>query len=189
MYQADYNLHGPAGIAYHHRHRRFRRFDNAFRYVTVNDGADQAFTIAANSGYNISNVTVDGVSQGPVTGYTFHGVSDNHNINATFYATSIAGTTGCVTVPANQVNYIIDASAVAQTKVTVSTDGSDSCVRVEHYSGNPHPEAPLPANALNKFNDVLVGMPAPSSGRCTSRFLIRRRNFRAYRTDPADVLF
>ncbi len=102
-------------------------------------------------------MTVDGVSQGPVTGYTFHGVSANHNINATFYATSIAGTTGCVTVPANQVNYIIDASAVAQTKVTVSTDGSDSCVRVEHYSGNPHPEAPLPANALNKFNDVLVG--------------------------------
>ena len=41
--------------------------------------------------------------------------------------------------------------------VTVSTDGSDSCVRVEHYSGNPHPEVPLPANALNKFNDVLVG--------------------------------
>jgi hypothetical protein len=54
--------------------------------VTVNGGASQAFTITANSGYGVSAVTVDGVSQGAISSYTFSNVAANHTISATFAA-------------------------------------------------------------------------------------------------------
>ena len=53
----------------------------------VQSGANQTFTIAPNSGYNISDVLVDGVSQGTIASYTFSAVSANHTISATFAAT------------------------------------------------------------------------------------------------------
>ncbi len=52
--------------------------------ISVQSGANQTFTIAANTGYNIADVTVDGVSQGAIASYTFSAVSANHTINATF---------------------------------------------------------------------------------------------------------
>lgn len=51
--------------------------------VEVAYGFDQAFTIAASPGYKISDVTVDGVSQGPLSDYTFTNVTDDHEIVAT----------------------------------------------------------------------------------------------------------
>jgi hypothetical protein len=61
--------------------------------VSVNQGATQAFMIAANSGYSVSSVTVDGVNQGAIGSYTFSNVQGNHTISATF--ASLGGT--CVT--------------------------------------------------------------------------------------------
>ncbi len=52
--------------------------------VTVNQGANQTFTITPNSGYTVSAVTVDGASVGAVTTYTFTNVQANHTISATF---------------------------------------------------------------------------------------------------------
>ena len=52
--------------------------------VVVNQGANQTFNIAANTGYSISQVTVDSVNQGPITTYTFNNVQANHTISATF---------------------------------------------------------------------------------------------------------
>jgi hypothetical protein len=53
--------------------------------VTVNYGANQAFTIApASTGYYITDVTVDTVSAGAVAGYTFSNVTANHTISASF---------------------------------------------------------------------------------------------------------
>jgi hypothetical protein len=54
--------------------------------VAVNCGADQAFAIAADPGYFIADVVVDGGSVGAVTGYTFTNVQANHTIAATFTA-------------------------------------------------------------------------------------------------------
>jgi parallel beta-helix repeat protein len=54
--------------------------------VTVNQGANQAFTITPNSGYVVSTVTVDGTSVGAVTSYTFSNVQANHTISASFTA-------------------------------------------------------------------------------------------------------
>ena len=52
--------------------------------VDVLHGGSQTFTIAANSGYAISNVKVDGVSIGAVKSYTFENVIGNHTIEVTF---------------------------------------------------------------------------------------------------------
>ena len=52
--------------------------------VIVNSGGNQTFTITPNSGYRIADVTVDGVSQGAITSYTFSNVSADHTIVATF---------------------------------------------------------------------------------------------------------
>jgi hypothetical protein len=66
--------------------------------VNVAYGGTQTFTIAPNSGYAISGVTVDGTSQGSITSYTFTSVVTAHTINATFIVvpivTSISPTHG-----------------------------------------------------------------------------------------------
>jgi hypothetical protein len=52
--------------------------------ITVNYGTSQTFTISPNSGYNIADVKVDGVSVGAVTSYSFTDIAANHEIVATF---------------------------------------------------------------------------------------------------------
>ena len=52
--------------------------------VDVLHGGSHTFTIAANRGYAISNVKIDGVSIGAVKSYTFENVTDNHTIEVTF---------------------------------------------------------------------------------------------------------
>jgi PKD repeat protein len=69
--------------------------------VTVNNGANQTFTIAANTGYRIADVKVDNVSQGTISSYTFTNVTANHTISATFTAqtwtiTASAGNGGSI---------------------------------------------------------------------------------------------
>ena len=52
--------------------------------VEVPYGGSREFTIASNTGYHIVDVKVDGVSQGPITSYTFTNVTSNHTISAAF---------------------------------------------------------------------------------------------------------
>ncbi len=56
--------------------------------VTVNEGADQSFTISANDGYQVEDVVVDEVSQGAVTSYDFVNVITDHTIQASFKTAS-----------------------------------------------------------------------------------------------------
>ena len=53
--------------------------------VAVTQGAGQTFTITPTTGF-LSDVLVDGVSQGAVTTYTFTNVTANHTISAVFAA-------------------------------------------------------------------------------------------------------
>ena len=55
--------------------------------VSVNNGADQEFTITADTGYRISGVVVDGLSVGAVSSYTFMKVVADHTIQAAFIKT------------------------------------------------------------------------------------------------------
>ncbi len=52
--------------------------------TTINYGASQTVNIIPNTGYYISDVTVDNVSVGPVNHYTFTNVTANHTISASF---------------------------------------------------------------------------------------------------------
>lgn len=52
--------------------------------VSVAQGTGKTFTIAAGSGYEISDVVVDNQSVGAVTYYTFNNISANHTIAASF---------------------------------------------------------------------------------------------------------
>ena len=56
--------------------------------VLVNYGGNQTFTISPNAGagYQIANVSVDGVSKGAIGNYTFGNVTANHTIAASFAA-------------------------------------------------------------------------------------------------------
>jgi rhamnogalacturonyl hydrolase YesR len=73
--------------------------------TTVNFGSSQTFTITPNSGFMVSNVIVDGVSQGVINNsYTFSNVRSNGNITvsfqplaSTFTITASAGSGGTIT--------------------------------------------------------------------------------------------
>jgi len=52
--------------------------------VTVNQGADQSFTITPDTGYSINDVLVDGSSVGAISSYTFTNVTEDHTISSTF---------------------------------------------------------------------------------------------------------
>lgn len=52
--------------------------------VSVQSGSSQTFSITPNSGYRIAGVTVDGVSRGSISSYTFSSVNANHTITASF---------------------------------------------------------------------------------------------------------
>jgi lysophospholipase L1-like esterase len=69
--------------------------------VSVNYGANQAFTITPNTGFHVADVLVDNVSVGTVTSYTFNNVTANHTIAAsfainTFTITASAGSNGSI---------------------------------------------------------------------------------------------
>ena len=51
---------------------------------TVTEGNDVTFTILPDEGWNISDVVVDGVSQGSIAEYTFTNVMADHSISARF---------------------------------------------------------------------------------------------------------
>lgn len=56
--------------------------------VSVTEGESATFTIAANDGYEVSDVKVDGTSVGKRTSYTFENVDAAHRIEATFAFTN-----------------------------------------------------------------------------------------------------
>ena len=58
--------------------------------VSVKEGASQTFAIAADNGYEIADVLVDGSSVGAVESYTFSDVKANHTISASFSKTTSA---------------------------------------------------------------------------------------------------
>ena len=58
--------------------------------VSVKEGASQTFAVAADNGYEIADVLVDGSSVGAVETYTFDEVKANHTISASFSKTTSA---------------------------------------------------------------------------------------------------
>jgi uncharacterized repeat protein (TIGR02543 family) len=67
--------------------------------VNVKNGLNQTFTMTPNSGYVVDAVTVDGVSQGSSTSYTFNGVVAPHTISVTFKSATTNYTLSTVVSP------------------------------------------------------------------------------------------
>ncbi|NTU72060.1 MAG: hypothetical protein HGB10_09620 [Coriobacteriia bacterium] len=69
--------------------------------TSVVSGDSQAYTIAANPGYQIADVTVDGAAVGAVSSYTFNNITADHTISAsfapvTYTLTASAGANGSI---------------------------------------------------------------------------------------------
>ena len=79
--------------------------------TTVNSGGNQSYTFSPVSGYKISDVLVNGTSQGAITSYTFSNVVANHTISVVFE--KIATTTTPTYVPQKSAEQIA-AEAAAQ---------------------------------------------------------------------------
>lgn len=62
-------------------------------------------------------------------------------------------------LPGGQTGYEIDAVAEADTTVTVDTI-DEVTITVIKYPENPHPEAPMPSDALPKYSDIVVSDPS-----------------------------
>ncbi|MBI5021666.1 MAG: InlB B-repeat-containing protein [Ignavibacteriales bacterium] len=77
--------------------------------VIVPYGNEQSFSITANTGYHITNVIVDGNSQGAISEFTFTNVTTAHTITANFaintYTLTVNATNGTVTKNPNQLTY------------------------------------------------------------------------------------
>jgi hypothetical protein len=69
--------------------------------VTVTSGASQTFSITPDSGYHVASVTVDGVSVGTVTTYTFSNVTAVHSLSATFALDAVGSYTISATAGSN----------------------------------------------------------------------------------------
>ena len=97
----------------------------------------QTFTISRNSGYAISQVTVDGVNQGAIASYTFTNVQANHTISASFVAvptytiTASAGVNGTIS-PSGSV--VVDQGSSQTFTITPNTGYIVSAVTVDGSS-------------------------------------------------------
>ncbi len=100
--------------------------------VSVTSGANQTFTITANSCYSIADVLIDGVSQGALGTYTFTNVTAAHTISATF----------------SQLSYNITASAGANGSITPNGVTSVNCGASQAYT--------FAANACYQVATVLI---------------------------------
>ncbi|NLD61127.1 DUF1565 domain-containing protein [Candidatus Sumerlaeota bacterium] len=97
--------------------------------VTVNYGADQTFDFAANTGYHVSKVVVDGAEVTVADSYTFEDVAADHTIAVefaidTFTITASAGENGTITPSGDvTVNYGEDQSfAIAANEDYIISD-------------------------------------------------------------------
>jgi hypothetical protein len=87
--------------------------------ITLKSGTNQIFTITPNTGYEITDVLVDGISKGKENNYTFSNITANHTIEASF--SLISNVT--ITSDKNEIGGNGQDTATITVKVT-NTDGS-----------------------------------------------------------------
>jgi len=94
--------------------------------VSINDGANQSFTITPGQGYHVADVLVDNVSVGAVTSYQFTNVTTDHTISVTFVASPAVYFTGAVSGDWNNIgNWLGEDNS---TPAAVLPDGSNNVI-------------------------------------------------------------
>jgi type IV pilus assembly protein PilY1 len=66
--------------------------------VSATPGSSQTFTITPDAGYEVDDVTVDGVSQGALSSYTFSNIDGDHTIEAQFAFAVITPPAECLEI-------------------------------------------------------------------------------------------
>lgn len=99
--------------------------------TVVCSGNNQTYTITSNSGYFISDVIVDGLSQGSVNTFTFSNVTANHTISVVFSSVcQNTSSTNTITVCSSQLPYtwngLVFNAAGSQTAHIINSAGCDS---------------------------------------------------------------
>jgi hypothetical protein len=104
--------------------------------VSQSAGSSRTFTISPNSGYHVANVSVDGVSVGAVSSYTFNNIVAAHTIAASFSVdtytiTATAGANGSIT-PSGSI--VLNSGANRTFTVTPNNGYKIDDVRVDNAS-------------------------------------------------------
>ena len=150
--------------------------------VSVAHGASQTFTITPITGYQISNLTVDGTSVGVVSSYTFENVTAEHSISATFSTksytiTASAGTggsispVGSISIPHNgEQTFTINPStgySIANVKVDGVSQGAINTFTFTKVTANHTISATFSANGLTINASAETGGTISPSGKIT----------------------
>jgi len=172
---------------------------NPMGAVRVASGADQTFSMTAQSGYTIDQVLVDGRSMGAIPSYTFRNVTAPHTISVSFKPQSV-GPIGCTSggipaeyydelctpkvLPVLVINYIPVGNTVEN---TIVLRGGEN----ETYSGNAviHcEETGIPDGCVQSGRRMLARerLPALRNGaRLTVDFLTEATRFHGYKNPQA----
>lgn len=131
--------------------------------ATVDYGSNKTINITPNSGYEVSDVIVDGSSKGKITSYTFNNITANHTISASFKQIEETKYTVTVTTVANGSVTATPTSATAGTTITLSVNPS-SGYKLKQISSSPsvtitNNTFTLPANNITlvpEFEEIEV---------------------------------
>ena len=106
--------------------------------VEVEEGNNQTFTIAANEGYEIESLKVDGAEIGIVTSYTFENVTAAHTIEVTFKAQEIIVPPSVEkpTITSQPQNVSVKVGEQAAFAVTASGEGMTYQWQINRNDGN-----------------------------------------------------
>ncbi len=98
--------------------------------TTVQEGTSQTYDIVADAGYQVADVTIDGVSIGVVTSYTFSNIDASHTISATFESEQLfgygdCGATSAAGIPNPPCNLNVTVTATNRVDLTWIDNSSD----------------------------------------------------------------
>ena len=142
--------------------------ENAGSYTTAVSGlygslAERDYLAVSNANANDGDTItfyVNGIDTGQTATFQTGGGPTEQPLTLTITPGSITGEVIEVIV-ANQTDYVVDASAIANTTITVSTLAGLGTVTitVQKYYSNPHPTVALPATMIPRFIDIEVTNP------------------------------
>jgi hypothetical protein len=133
--------------------------------TNINCGNNMSYAIAADPGYVISDVVVDGVSQGAISTYPFNNVTANHTISATF-ATGCAVTGSGTTTP---VSCFGGTNGTASITLTGSGSGAPGTYTVDGGSPVSYNSNPFSIAGLTAGNHTIIA--TVTAGGCTSSLI------------------